>query len=218
MKDIPVFATDNGIASLGLQQIPYTGFAHITIHSSTVFNEFLEDCVGFCRAVGAKRVLACGHNGLELYPIYTVILSMQRPVPEKPGEDCLFPVTEKSVGRWLDIYNDAMVHVPNAVILSKQMARELMEKGSAYFVHHNGDILGIGAIENDTIKAVVSCKKGAGERVMLSLCGALSGVTVKVEVAENNEPAMRLYRRMGFISTGILKTWYDVTKNISDVK
>ena len=53
---------------------------------------------------------------------------------------------------------------------------------------------------------------------MLSLCGALSGDTVRVEVAENNEPALRLYRRMGFVSTGILKTWYDVTKNILDVK
>jgi ribosomal protein S18 acetylase RimI-like enzyme len=33
-----------------------------------------------------------------------------------------------------------------------------------------------------------------------------------VEVAENNGPAINLYRRMGFVTTGILKTWYDVTK------
>ena len=47
---------------------------------------------------------------------------------------------------------------------------------------------------------------------MNSLFGVLCGDIVKVEVAENNTPAMRLYQRMGFVTTGILKTWYDVTK------
>ncbi len=218
MKDIPVFATENGIASLSLQQIPYTGFAHISIQSTLEFNAFLLECISFCRAVGAERILACGHKDLEQYPIYTKILGMRMPMPEDQGRKCLFPVTEESFDKWLDIYNNGMKNVPNAAILSRQMGMALIKKGSAYFVHDNGQVLGIGVAEGDTIQAVVSCQKRAGEEVIQTLCGALCADTVRVEVAENNEPAMNLYRRMGFIETGILKTWHDVTKNISDVK
>jgi len=79
-------------------------------------------------------------------------------------------------------------------------------------------LLGIGAVEDDTVLAIVSCVKGAGERIMMTLCSAVNGDTVRVEVAENNIPAMRLYERMGFVPTSILKIWYDVTNNICDVK
>lgn len=212
MKDIPVFTTDNGIASLALQQIPYTGFAHITIHASSEFRDFIQECTGFCRAVGAERILACGHKDLERYPMYTRVLSMQMPIPEEVEQACLFPVTVESLDKWLDIYNDGMKDAPNAVVLSKQAGKELVEKGTAYFAHENGNVLGIGVVEDDTVRAIVSCQKGAGERVMNSLCGVLSGDIVKVEVAENNGPAMNLYRRMGLVTTGVLKTWYDVTK------
>ena len=125
---------------------------------------------------------------------------------------------EITFDEWLKIYNDGMKGVPNALILSKQMGKALMEKGIAYFIHNSGDILGIGIAEVDTIQAVVSCKRGYGERSMHALFGALCGDVVKVEVAENNLPAMKLYSRMGFIQTGVIKCWYDVTKNILDVK
>lgn len=212
MKDIPVFTTDNGVASLALQQIPHTGFAHITVHSASAFSDFLQECVGFCRAVGAERVFACGHKDLEQYPIYARVLSMQMPIPEDVEQACLFPVTVESLDKWLDIYNTGMKDVPNAVALSKRAGKELVKKGTAYFVHENGNVLGIGVVEDDTVSAIVSCQKGAGELVMNSLFGALCGDIVKVEVAENNTPAMRLYQRMCFVTTGILKTWYDVTK------
>ena len=218
MKDIPVFATENGVAALSLQQIAYTGIAHITIHSTQSFTAFLEECIDFCRAVGAERILACGHEGLSCFPVYTRILSMQMDLPEDASQDCLFPITEASFDEWLKIYNDGMKGVPNALILSKQMGKALMEKGIAYFVHNSGDVLGIGIAEVDTIQAVVSCKRGCGERSMRALFGVLCGDVVKVEVAENNLPAMKLYSRMGFIQTGVIKCWYDVTKNILDVK
>lgn len=218
MKDIPVFTTENGAAALSLQQIPYSGIAHITIHSTEAFPMFLQECVEFCRAVGAKKILACGHKALAPYPVYTQILSMQMQVTGDIADACLFPVTESSLEEWMRIYNDAMRGVPNAAILSKKMANDLLARKVAYYVHENGDLLGIGAVEDDTVLAVASCVKGAGERIMMALCSAVNGDTVRVEVAENNIPAMRLYQRMGFVPTGILKIWYDVTKNIYDVK
>lgn len=218
MKDIPVFATENGAAALSLQQIPYSGIAHITIHSTEAFPMFLQECVGFCRAVGAETILACGHNALAPYPVYTQILSMQRQLTGDVAGACLFPVTESSLEEWMRIYNDAMKGVPNAAILSKKAANDLLARKAAYYVHENGNLLGIGAVEDDTVLAIVSCVKGAGERIMMTLCSAVNGDTVRVEVAENNIPAMRLYARMGFVPTSILKIWYDVTNNICDVK
>lgn len=214
MKDIPAFATENGVAALSLQQIPYTGFAHITIHSSMALTKFLDECVGFCRAVGAERILACAHTGLQQFPVYTRILSMQMPVPESRDQACLFPVTEQTVEKWLAVYNDAMKNVPNASFLSRQMGKTILQKNAAYFIHDNGELLGIGIVENDTIHAIASCKRGAGERVMHTLFGALGGDIVKLEVAENNIRAMKLYKRMGFVATGVKNTWYDVTKKV----
>lgn len=218
MKDIPVFTTENGAAALSLQQIPYSGIAHITIHTTEAFPVFLQECVEFCRAVGAEKILACGHKALTAYPVYTQILRMQMQVTGDIAGACLFPVTESSLEEWMRIYNDAMRGVPNAAILSKKMANDLLARKVAYYVHENGNLLGIGAVEDDTVLAAASCVKDAGERIMMALCSAVIGDTVRVEVAENNIPAMRLYQRMGFVPTGILKIWYDVTKNIYDVK
>lgn len=218
MKDIPIFATENGVAALSLQQIPYSGFAHITVHSTEDLPAFIQECVEFCKAVGAEKVLACGHSELVQYPVYTQILGMQMQLTDDVSDACLFPVTESSLDEWLCIYNNGMMNVPNATILSKQMGKDLLTRKGAYFVHENGTLLGIGAVEDDTVLAIVSCIKGAGERIMTALCSVVNGDTVKVEVAENNIPAMKLYQRIGFVSTGVLKTWYDVTKIIGDVK
>ena len=216
MKDIPVFSTNNGVATIALQQIPYTGFAHITVHSSMDLHAFLKECVEFCRAVGAARILACGHSQLVKFPVFTRILHMQMPVPENTFHAYLFPVTETSLDHWLNIYNTAMASVSNAVILSRQMGKEILKKGTAYYVHDGSEVLGIGIVDDDTVQAIVSCRKGAGECVMKTLCGAVCGDTVRVEVAENNMSAMKLYERMGFVATNISKTWYDLT-NIFDM-
>ncbi len=214
MKDIPCFSTENGVASLSLQQIPYSGLAHITVHSTQNLDAFLEECVDFCRVIGADRILACGHDDLVKYPIYSRILRMQAQMPEDNGECCLFPLTENTLNTWTEIYNTAMRTVPNAEILSKCRVKELMERGTAYFVHRDGALLGVGVAHDCKIDAIVSCHKGAGEQVLKTLCGVLYGDLVEVEVAENNLPALRLYNRLGFVNTGIIKTWYDVYKKI----
>ena len=214
MKDIPCFATENGVAGLSIQQIPYSGSAYITIHSTQDMDAFLEECIGFCRAVGAERIFACGHNELAKFPVHTRILRLQMPMPREEGVGCLFPVTESTCNTWIEIYNNAMRNVPNAEILSQSRGKELMDKGHAYFVHLDGALMGIGAVCDNKVDAIVSCEKGAGKLVLKALCGALVGDAVVVEVAEDNLPAMKLYNKMGFAATGIVNTWYKVTKLI----
>lgn len=214
MKDIPCFATENGVAGLSIQQIPYNGSAYITIHSTQVLDAFLEECIGFCRAVGAERIFACGHNDLVKFPMHTRILRMQMQMPEDRESGCLFPVTENTLNTWLEIYNAAMRNVPNAEILSRSRGKELADMGVAYFVHLDGTLMGIGAMSDSKLDAIVSCQKGAGEMVLKTLCGALAGDMVELEVAENNLPAVRLYNRLGFMTTGVVNTWYDVLKKV----
>ena len=60
MKNIPVFTSSYGIATLILREIPWNRTAYVLIRS--VWNDqkaaLLEDCKGFCRAVGAEEIYA----------------------------------------------------------------------------------------------------------------------------------------------------------------
>ena len=56
MKDIPVFDTENGVGSLILKDISYTQTAYVRIASVSNFAAYMDDCIGFCRAVGAKTI------------------------------------------------------------------------------------------------------------------------------------------------------------------
>lgn len=211
MKDIPLFATELGVASLTLQQIPYTGCAYIKIQSSADSTEFLRECVAFCKAAGGQKIYASGHECLCRFAQRTEIWQMRAEIPQIDNTDCLFPVQEHTLDQWLQIYNDRMKDVTNASCLTKSRAKQFVEAGSAYYVHAEGVLLGIGIAADNKIQAIVSCQKGAGERVFKTLCRALTGESVCVEVASNNVPAIRLYEKLGFLKTSVLSTWFDVT-------
>ena len=136
---------------------------------------------------------------------------MQRPKDGLPDSDAaLFPVTEKTVEDWRGLYNDRMKAVPNASAMTREDGKQLLVKGGGYFVHKDGELLGIGIAREDKIEAVASAKPGAGETVLLALCSALFSETILLEVASENRRAIRLYERLGFLKTELLRTWYDV--------
>ena len=62
MKDIPLFTTEFGIASLTLNEIPYSRKAYFRIQDSAQPEQFVEECRDFCRAVGAEEIYATGHE------------------------------------------------------------------------------------------------------------------------------------------------------------
>ena len=211
MKDIPMFTSEYGVASLFLREIPYRGRAHIKIQSSLVPEKLLEECVSFCRMCGAEWIDAAGHAYLEKYPLITALVSMQCS-REQLGESdaCLFPMTEQTMKQWLDICNARMADIPNAAYLDAKDGRELLEKGSAYFVHRDGVLLGIGVAGGDFIDTVVAVQSGAGETVVRALNGVLTGDTARLMVAEANTRAVRLYERLGFVKVKELSRWYQI--------
>lgn len=212
MRDFPVFDTETGVSSLVLKEVPYRGAAYIHVRDVEPdgLEAHLRECVGFCRAVGAERVFAAGHEGLEGYPLYTAVVEMTgRPGFEEGKLASLFPVTEQTVSRWRELYNQRMADVDNAGTLEARQEKEILS-GGTYFVHENGELLGIGWLEDDFLRAVASVKPGAGERVTRTLLSACPGETLRLEVASTNEKALRLYAKLGFLPTKEVVRWYRV--------
>jgi len=214
MRDFPMFTTQYGVVSLLLKEIPYKQTAYIRIREvqEDFFREDLAECVAFCWMCGAEAVYAAGHEKLEEYPLYTAVVRMRGTARvETEKVKCLFPVTEKTVSRWRSIYNEAMVEVDNTATLESRDEEQILTSGGVYFVHEEGRLLGIGWLEEEKLLAVAAVEKGAGETVMHTLLSLREGLPVELEVASTNEKAIRLYEKLGFVKTGEVARWHDVS-------
>lgn len=216
MRDFPFFTTEYGVASLQLKEIPYRGQAYIRIRDVAEENlrPLLAECVSFCRMAGAEHIYAAGHEGLESWPYHVSVLEMRgeaRVDPEKMAS--LFPVTEKTVTAWREIYNRAMKDVSNAATLECRDEPEIVDALGTYFIHEDGNLLGIGWME-DTKLLAIAAERGRGETVLNTLLSLVEGATVTLEVASDNQRAIRLYEKMGFVKTRELTRWYEVGKGL----
>ena len=211
MKNFPVFPTSHGAASLTLKEIPYRREAYIKIQSTQEPELLLEECIGFCTACGAERIYASGHDFLEQFPLHTSVYQMKGCLflseEESPS---MFPVTEATVSKWREIYNDKMQRVDNASTLEARDESEILRSGGAYFVHRSGELLGIGWLVEDKLAAMAAVKPGAGEMVCKAMQSLIPQQTITLEVATTNQKAIRLYERQGFLKTEELSRWYRV--------
>lgn len=211
MRDFPFFTTEYGVASLTLKEIPYTKAAYIIIQDSLEPEKLLVECVDFCKIAGAEKIFASNHPILEKYPFHTQIIRMTcTRVALKETDAALFPVTERTLDRWCEIYNERMASIPNFSYMSVLARKKLLQDGNGYFIHRNSQLLGIGVASGERIDAVISVQAGAGEDVVLALNSALSGDRVCLDVASTNDRAIRLYERLGFIKSLEISKWYQV--------
>ena len=211
MKNIPVFTTENGVATLILKEIPYYETAYILIQDTQSPAEFLAECKDFCRVVGAEHIYASGHAYLEEFPYHTEIWEMSAQRSSLQDTDvALFPVTDETLEKWRVIYNEKMASVANTSYMTKFDAERMRKEGSGYFVHKENSLLGIGMVNGDRIDAVASVQRGTGYECMLALNHALTGEQVNLQVASTNLPAIRLYEKLGFIKTKVISKWYKI--------
>lgn len=211
MKDLPVFTTEYGVASLILKEIPYQGAAYITLQDSLEPEKLLEECVSFCRVCGAEAVYATGHEILERYPMYTAMWEMRCPWESIPDTDAgLFPVVESTLEQWRGIYNEKVRQIPNGAWMTQADGRKMLKEGDGYFVHRDGALLGIGRAAGDTIDWVASVHPGAGQDVVAALNHAVIADAVKLTVASVNTKAVALYESLGFVRAREISRWYRV--------
>lgn len=211
MKDIPIFSTEYGVASLVLKEIPYQAAAYIMIRDSLEPEKLLEECMGVCRVCGAEAVYATGHCVLEGRPFYTAMWEMRCALDGIPDTDAaLWPVQEQTLDRWREIYNRKVRSVPNGAWMPEADGKKMLKKGDGYFVHRNGELLGIGRASGEVIDWVASVKPGAGRDVVCALAHALSADAAVLMVASENEKAVKLYESLGFIRTKEISRWYRV--------
>lgn len=207
MKDIPVFTTEYGVASLSLGQIPYRGIAYVHVRSYLpgYLTDHVAECAAFCRAAGADLIFWTGEDIPE--PPHSIIYEMRGNAEPNPElVENLFPVTEQTAAQWRKIHNDCMKDVDHAAYLTETDEKQLLSPG-AYFIHRNGVLLGIGWLEDDCIRAIASLQPGAGQRIAHTLMSLTQG-TLRLEVASTNTRAIRLYEHLGFMKTGEVRRWY----------
>lgn len=212
MKDIPMFTTPYGVASLMLKEIPCRETAYIRIQSAEAgkLEAMIAECAAFCRMAGAEHIFAAGHEDLSCYPLHTAVYEMRgEAVVDNGNLDSLFPVTDGTVSRWREIYNEKMRCVDNAGTLTAWDEKEIVESGGAYFVHANGELLGIGWLD-DTKLLAIAANPGMGMRVANTLLSMVEGAMVTLEVASTNVRAIRLYERLGFVKTREISRWYKI--------
>ena len=213
MKDFPVFTTDTGVSSLTLGQIPYRKEAYIVLRDVQPggLEDHIAECASFCRMAGAEHVYACGGEGLERWPLHTAVYEM-RGVPrlDEALLENIWPVTAETVGRWRTIYNERMAGVDTAGVLEARDEEKILASAGAYFIHRAGELLGIGWITEDTLKAVASVRPGEGLRVATTLLSVMPQQSLRLEVASTNERAIRLYQRLGFLKVAELTRWHKI--------
>ena len=213
MKDFPFFTTEYGVASLVLREIPYKEEAYISIRDVQPGQEkeLLQECVSFCRMCGGEKIYAAGHECLDEYPLHTAVLEMRGPVrPDPEKTEHLFPVTEATVSQWRSFYNEKILPIDNAATMTAFDEKRIVQSGGAYFVHENGELLGIGWLDDTELLAVAAAEPGTGRAVLNTLMSLIEGAQMHLEVASTNERAIRLYEKMGFIKTKEISRWYKI--------
>lgn len=213
MKDFPVFTTDWGVSSLVLKEIPYREEAYIHIQDVQPgeFENHLNECVAFCRMAGAEKIYASGSDLLQRYTVHTSLYEMHGAAwVDHSKLENLFPVTEETVGRWRRLCNERLRAVDHAATLTSADEKKILQSGGAYFVHHDGELLGVGWIDDTKLLLIASVKPGAGLQVMHTMMSLIEGADMSIEVVSTNDRAIRLYEKLGFVKTREIIRWHRI--------
>lgn len=200
MKDIPIFTGCEGIASLILRQIPYSGTAFVLLRSVfTTTEAVIRECTAFCRAAGAETVCFGGDGDFSERPIYARVIErsiLRSALPKttavaRPASD---------TDEWLNLYRKRFAEVPAATCFPSTQ--------NALTVFDGDTPIGIGSVEGGSIRLIASTVPGRGADCVCAIAAHCIGETVSLSCAEENLSAMRLYDRLGFDCGATKEIWF----------
>ena len=211
MRDIPVFTTKNGVASLFLKKIPFTKEAFVQIRDSKSCGELVKECVDVCRMAGAEKIFATGHEDLSEYPFVCDVSDYCVCKNRLPETDAIaLPATLEQNDWWRKLYNEKMMPVYAAVPLSLDEVDKMIRENQAYCIYRACSVIGIGVTYDGRIQAVASIVSGEGVSVVLALAGCLDSPVISLSVASSNMKALRLYESLGFVKSELEASWHQI--------
>ena len=217
MKDIPMFTGTHGLASLVLKEITVSGRAYVVVRA--IWNgqteAFLQECLSFCRAVGAEQVYASyGSEELPAVHAYDMI-AMELEKEKLPTGDPveLEPLTPENRQAFLDIYNTCFREMAGASTYGKEDLNRLFDTDCAFLAKKEGKYAAIAEISENGLEsiAVLPEFRGLGYDLALAVLPMVPRKTVRLKVASTNEKALALYTRLGFERKEPLSRWYCLT-------
>ena len=216
MKNIPVFTATNGTASLIFQEIAVSGKAYVLIRAVwTTAAALLEECVQFCRAVGAETVYASW--GVEELPgehAYDLIaMSCPKAALPQPRQP-LMPesLTPDNGEDYLAVYNRCFRAVSGAATYGQKDLKRLYDQDTAWLVYRDGVCAAVAEISEEGLEgiAVLPEYAGLGFDLAATVLQMVPRTTVSLKVASDNPRARRLYDRLGFRETGLVSRWWKI--------
>lgn len=212
MKNIPVFTTSHGIATLILREIPFNARAYILPQSVfTTQQRLLYECADFCRAAGAQQVFACLDRAVQGAAFHCQIWELCRSgtLPTAQREVSLIPLSTGNMASYLTLYNERFRNVDYAAHCD-QRAATLAQTEGGWLWQENGVTLGLGQAWNGELRAIATSRPGLGYDLALALMRTLDTDEVRLTVASTNTPALRLYERLGFEKVAVRSQWYQI--------
>ena len=216
MKNIPVFTAANGIASLVLAEIPVSGKAYVLVRSVwTTAQALLDECIGFCRAVGAEAVFASWETetlpGAHAYDLLGMACRKAE-LPEPTQLVPLEPLTPDNGSTYLEIYNRCFAQVPGAATYTRRDLQRLFDQDKAWLALQDGEYAAIAEISEEGLEAigVLPRCRGLGFDLAASVLPMVPSLTVRLKVASTNLRAIALYERLGFVRERVVSRWWKV--------
>jgi len=215
MRNIPVFTAENGLASLILREIPYSGRAYVLIRA--IWHDcaaaLLQECAQFCRAVGATEIFASdGEAELPAAHAYDMLQLVCLPgdLPQLVQPVELVPVCEENGDRYLEIYNRCFQLLPGAAAYRQEDVLRLQTEGRGFLARTEGGYGGVIELGDRTLEgiAVLPEHRGLGYPMALTALQRFRGQQIRLKVADNNHNARALYERLGFREEKRISRWW----------
>ena len=215
MKNIPMFTSSCGLATLILKEIAWNGRAYVLVRS--VWNDqiaaLLDECWSFCRAVGAEEIYA-SWDAEELPAehawdmIDMACPKSALPAPRQTVE--LEQAAPETAEDYLRIYNQCFRDVPAAASYDRKSLEPLYGEELIWLAKVRGQYAAVAEISKEGLEgiAVLPEFRGLGYDLAAAVLRMVPSTEVRLKVASTNVRARRLYDRLGFAEVGISRRWY----------